>query len=110
MLHKHQTYDFLNDKMVFTSDDGYQNFLVFVPMFSSLILDSNKKVINWISIRISSKKIESFDTNLETTVSNLANGRVILKSSNSALVEKINSSSLYSNLVLNLYIVYELNN
>ena len=40
---------------------------------------------------------------------NLANSRVILKFNNSVLVHK-NSSSLHSNFILNLYIVYELNN
>ena len=40
---------------------------------------------------------------------NLANGRVILKFNNSALVQK-RFSSLYSNFVSNLYIVYEFNN
>ena len=48
--------DFLLGRMYFTGGDGYENFLNFVPMLSSLILDSNKKVINWISPRISSEK------------------------------------------------------
>ena len=39
----------------------------------------------------------------------LANGRVILKFNNSVLVQK-SSSLLYSNFMLNLNIVYELNN
>ena len=42
-------------------------------------------------------------------MSNLANGRVILKFTNSVLLQK-NFSSLYSNCILKLYIVYELNN
>ena len=42
-------------------------------------------------------------------MSNLVNGRVILKFNNSVLVQK-SSSSLHSNFLLNLYIVYELNN
>ena len=83
--------------------------LVFVPMFSSLILNSNKKTTNWISTGKSSEQIKPFDTNLEPPMSNLANGRVILKFNNYILVQKI-SSSLYSNFILNLYIVYELNN
>ena len=78
-------------------------------MFCSLILDSNKKVTNWISIRISSKNIELFDTNLEPTMSNLASGRVTLKFDNSVLVQKM-FYSFYSNFMLNLYIVYELSN
>ena len=41
-------------------------------------------------------------------MSNLANGRVNLKFSNSVLVKK-SFSLLYSNFILNLYIVYELN-
>ena len=48
--------------MYFTVNDGYQNFLVFAPMLSSLILDSNKKGTNWISNRVSSEKIKLFDT------------------------------------------------
>ena len=62
--------------MYFTGDDGYQNFLVFAPMLSSLMLASNKNVTNWISAGISSGKNKSFDTNLKPTMSSLANGRV----------------------------------
>ena len=94
--------------MYFTDDDGYQNFLVFVPMLSSLILDSNKKVTHWISTGISSEKIKPFDTGLAPTMSNLPNGRVNLKFNNSVLEQK-SFSSLYSNFILNLYIVCELN-
>ena len=74
-------------------------------MLSSLILDSNKKVINWILTGTSSEKIKPFDTSLEPKMSNLVNGRVILKFNNSCLLQK--SSSLYSNFILNLYTVYE---
>ena len=42
-------------------------------------------------------------------MSNLANGREILKFDNSILVQN-SSSSLHSNFILNLCIVYELNN
>ena len=81
-------------------------------MLISLILNRNKKVINWISTGVSYEKIDttliSFDTNLEPTMSNLANNRVKLKFNNSGLVQKT-LSSLYSNFILNLYIVYELN-
>ena len=55
--------------MYFTGVDGYQNILVFTPMLSSLLLDSNKIVINWISTGTSFR----FDTSLEPTMSNLAN-------------------------------------
>ena len=41
-------------------------------------------------------------------MSNLANGKVSLKFNNPVLVQK-KSSSLDSNLILNLYIFYELN-
>ena len=34
-------HDFLLGRKYFTSNDGYQNFLVFAPMLSSLILDRN---------------------------------------------------------------------
>ena len=74
--------------MYFTGDDGYQNFLVFAPMHSSLIFDSNKKVTNLISTEISSEKNKLFGTNIEPTMSNLANGRVTLKYNNSVLVQK----------------------
>ena len=43
-------YDFLVDKMYFTGDDGYQDFLVFAPMLNSPTLDNeDKNVTNWIS-------------------------------------------------------------
>ena len=64
-------------RMYFTGDGGYQNFLVFVPILSLLVLDSNEKVTNWMSTGISSEKIKSFDTNLEPSMTNLANGIVI---------------------------------
>ena len=60
--------------MYFTGGNGYENLLVLSQIFSSLILDSNKKVTNWIS----SEKIKPSNTTLEPTMSNLCNGRVIL--------------------------------
>ena len=57
--------------------------------------------------RISSEKIKPFDTNFEPTLSNLAKSKIILKFSNSVLVQK-KFSSLDSNFNLKLYIVYEL--
>ena len=45
-------YDFLLGRIYFAGDDGYQNFLVFTPMLSSLILDSNRKVTDGISAGI----------------------------------------------------------
>ena len=42
-------------------------------------------------------------------MSNLANGRVRIKLSNSVLIQKT-SFSFYSNFILSLYMVYELNN
>ena len=75
-------FDFLLGRMYFIGDDGYQNFLGFVPMLSA-------------------------DTGLKPTMFNLANDRVNLKSNNSVLVKKC-FSSLYSNFILKLYIVYEL--
>ena len=94
--------------MYFTGDDGYQNFLVFVPMLSSLTLDNNKRVTNWILTGVSPEKIKPFATNPEPTMPNLVNGRVILKFSDSVLVKE-NCFSLYSSFILNLFIVYELN-
>ena len=89
-------YDFLLGRMHFTGSDGYQIFLVFAPMISLLILDSNEKVTNWISTRILSEKINPFDTNLEPTMSNLDNDRVILKVSNSVQIVQSNLFSFYS--------------
>ena len=60
--------------MYFTGDDVYHNFLAFAPILSCLILDSNKKALNWISTGISSKKIKPFDASLELTISCLAMG------------------------------------
>ena len=36
-------YDFLLGRMYFTGNDGYQNFLVFAQMLSSILLESNEK-------------------------------------------------------------------
>ena len=38
--------DFLLGTMYFIGNDGYQNFLVFASVLNSLILDSNRNVIN----------------------------------------------------------------
>ena len=62
--------------MYFRGNDGFQNFLVFVPMLSSLVLDSNKNVTNWIFTGILSENIKPFYTNLKHIMSNLTNGRV----------------------------------
>ena len=81
-------YVFLLGRMYFTSNDGYPIFLVFTPMLSSLILEGNRKVTNWILTGISSEKNKPFDSGLESTMSNLANGRVNLKFNNPILVGK----------------------
>ena len=73
-----KVFDSLLDRMYFIGNDGHQHFLVFAPMLISLMLDGNEKVTDWILTRISSEKIKPLDTNLETTMSNLANCRVIL--------------------------------
>ena len=57
--------------MYFIGNDGYQNFLVFAPMSSSLILNRNKEVTDCILTGISSGKIEPFHSNHEPTMSNL---------------------------------------
>ena len=77
-------------------------------MLSSLILDKNRKVTNWILTGISSEKTKPFDSGREPTMSNSANGKVNLKSNNSVLVQE-SFYSLYSNFTLNLYIAYKLN-
>ena len=80
---------FLLGRMYFTGNDGYQNFLALATMFSSLILDCNRKVTDWILTGISSEKIKPFDNGLEPTMSNLANDRVNLQFNNSFLVQKM---------------------
>ena len=64
--------------MYFTGNDGYQNVLVFAPLLSTPVLDSNRKITDQILTGISSKKIKPFDTGLELAMSNLANVRVNL--------------------------------
>ena len=66
-------------RIYFTGDNGYQNFLVFAPMLSSLILNNDRKVTDWISTKISSEKFKLFDAGLS---------RVNLKFNNSVLVQK----------------------
>ena len=58
-------------------------------MFSSLILDHSKTAAIWIVIEILSKKGKPRDTNLESTMFNLADDRVTLKLNNSDLVKKV---------------------
>ena len=65
--------------MYFTKGNDYQNVSVFASMLSSLILGSNKKVTNCVWTGVLSGKIKPFDTNLEPTMSNLANSRAVLK-------------------------------
>ena len=84
-------YDFLLGRMYFTGNEGYQNFLVFVPMVSSLILDSNKKVTDWTLTGISSEGTKPFDTYLQLTMPNLGNGRVVLKFKKIILEQKSSS-------------------
>ena len=93
-------------RIYLTGNNGYQSFLALATMLSSLILDSNRKVTDWILTGISSEKIKPFDNGLEPTMSNLANGRVNLKLKNCFSWKSF--SSLYYNFILNLYIVYEL--
>ena len=100
---------FLLGGMYFTGNDGYHHFLVFKLVFSSLTLDNTKKAINCILKEIPAKRIKPFNNNLELIISNLANGRRILKLISSVLVQR-NSFSLYSNFILNLYIFYEPDN
>ena len=68
-----KVYDFSLGRIYFTGDNGYQNFLVFTQILSLLILNSNKKVTNWISTGISFLKIKPFDTNIDPAMSNLTN-------------------------------------
>ena len=65
--------------MYFTTNDGDQNFLVFAPKLSSLILHRNKKLLTAYRLKYHLKKTKSFDNNLELTMRNIANDRVILK-------------------------------
>ena len=84
---KKKGYNFMLDRMYFTEIFGYQKFLFFAPMLSSVTVDKNEKVSYSTSTGISSEKIKTFDTKLEPTVSNLANDRVILKFQKSVLVQ-----------------------
>ena len=87
--------------MNFVGDDGYRNFLVFAPILSSLILDSNKKVTNCILTRILTEKSKPFDANLELAMPNLANGRVLSKFSKFVSVYQ-SFSPLNSNFIFSL--------
>ena len=94
--------------MYFTGNDVYQDFLDFALMLNLITLHNNNKVTSWISSGVSPEKIKPIDTDLAPTRTNLANARISLKLNKSVLVQ-IKSSSVYSNCILNLYIVYELN-
>ena len=96
-------------RIYFTGNGDWQNLLAFSSMPSLLTLENNKK-INWIStvLVLSCKTLKPFDSKFEPTMPNLVNGRIIIKYNNYVLVQK-DSSSLYSNFILNLYIFCELN-
>ena len=66
-------------RIYFTGDNGYQNFLVFAPTLSFLILNNDRKVTDWMSTK-SSEKFKPFGAGL---------GRVNLKFNNSVLVQKV---------------------
>ena len=55
------------------------------------------------------KRMSSFGSSPASVMSNLGNGKIILKFNKSVLVQQ-NSFSLYSIFILNLYMVYNLNN
>ena len=83
-------YNLLLGRTHLTSIDGYQkNFVFFPPMLNSLILYKKKKVTNWISTRVLSKKIKPFDANLASTMTNLVNGKVSLRFNNLFLGKKV---------------------
>ena len=50
-------YAFLLGRINFTGNDGYQNFLFFFPMLSSLILDRNKKLLTGYRLEYHLKKL-----------------------------------------------------
>ena len=83
-------------RMYFTGNDGNQK--VFATIFIPIILYSKKKSYLWISTGISSENIKPFYTDLEPTMSTLANCRVNVEFRNSALVQKT-FSLLYSNFI-----------
>ena len=65
--------------MYFTGNFGYQNFLVFTPVFNSVTLGNDKKnVTNWIPTGISPEKIKPFDFSLVPIMYSLWNSRIIL--------------------------------
>ena len=79
-------YEFFFGEMYFTGDDCYQKLLVFALMLSSVLLDSNNKVL----LDIDSSfiwKIKQFDSNLKPAMSNLPDVIIILKFNNSVLVQ-----------------------
>ena len=71
---------------------------------------TEKKLVNESDIAnfgVSPKKIKPFDAHLVPTMTNLGNGKLSLKFNDSVLVQK-GSSSLYSNFILYLYVVYDI--
>ena len=96
---------FLLGRIYFKDDDGYQKVLVFAPVLNSVTLDNSKRVTDWLSTQVPPEKRGPINTSFVLIMPN----RINLKFNNSVLEQK-NSSSLYSNFILNLSIVDELNN
>ena len=61
---------------IFIGDGGYQISLFLPQRLVRTNWIAIKKVNSWISTGIQSIKIKLFDTNLESTMSNLANDRI----------------------------------
>lgn len=87
--------------MHFTDDDGYENFLVIAPVLNWLIWDTNKNVTNWILTEISSQNIKPLEPTLVPIMSILAKDRISIK---------FKDLKFNANSIINLYMVYELNN
>ena len=74
--------------MYLTGVDGYQNFLDFHQCLIPQQLDNNdKNATSWISTELSPEKTKPFDFILAPIMSDLRNGRMILKFSNSVSVQ-----------------------
>ena len=87
--------------MHFTDDDCYQNFLVIAPVLNWLIWDTNKNDTNWILTEISSQNIKPLEPTLVPIMSILAKDRISIK---------FKDLKFNANSIINLYMVYELNN
>ena len=104
-----KSYRFSLGSAYFNNNDGFQNYLVFPPLKSSLTTDGTDKITSWKSIGISAEEIKPVSSKYAPKQISLADGGVSLKFKGSFLVQQSGNPQLFNSKTVNVYLVYEPN-